>query len=273
VLGDLNAELIKLVRRPANWLLLVVALVLSQLFTYVIPYAGYKGGTTATVANQGLAAILPDRLVGNSIAGLPVFMGGIMVIVGVLAVGGEYGWETWKTVLTQGPSRLAVYAGKIGALALAALVFVLTMFLSGTGSTLLIAAAEHRSLALPSAGDLLLGVGAGWLMAAVWTAFGVLLAVLLRGVALAVGLGLVWLLAVQNLITLLAAPLLGWVDQAQKGLPGPNAGALAGALGSAPDTPGVNDLVGGGQAALVLALYLVGFLAVGGALLRRRDIV
>lgn len=271
--GDFSAEVIKLVKRPANWLLLAVAMVLGLLFTYVVPYAGFKGATTNATGGRGLAAMLPANLVGNSVAGLPVFMGAIMVIVGVLAVGGEYGWNTWKTVLTQGPSRLAVFAGKVGALAVAALSFVVAFFAVGVAASMVIASLEDQSLALPSAGDLLVGVGAGWLMAGCWTAFGVLLAVLLRGVALAVGLGLVWLLAVQNLITLLAAPLLPWVAQAQKGLPGPNAGALAAALGSATDTPGVEAIVGGAQAALVLAVYLVGFLAVGGALLRRRDIL
>jgi ABC-2 type transport system permease protein len=106
-----------------------------------------------------------------------------------------------------------------------------------------------------------------------WAAFGVLLAVLLRGVALALGLGLVWLLAVQNQLALLAAPMLDWVAQAQKAMPGPNAGALAAALGSTPDTPGVDAVVGGGQAALVVAAYLAGFLAVAAAVLRRRDIL
>src|SRR6266511_2704133 len=217
--GNFSAEMIKLVKRPANWLLFAVAIVLGLLFTYVIPYAGYAAGTGGPTADRGLAALVPAQLVGNSIAGLPVFLGAIMVILGVLAVGGEYGWETWKTVLTQGPSRLAVYAGKLAALAVAAL------------------------------------------------------AVLLRGVALALGLGLVWLLAVQNLLALLAAPLLDWVAQGQKGLPGPNAGALAAALGSAPDTPGVDAVVGGGQSALVVAAYLAGFLALGAVVLRRRDIL
>src|SRR2546430_6550551 len=101
----------KLVKRPANWLLLAVALGLALLFTYVIPYAGYKGGTTGPTAGRGLVAVLPAKLVGNSIGGLPVFLGAIMVIMGVLAVGSEYGFQTWKTVLTQGPSRLAVHAG------------------------------------------------------------------------------------------------------------------------------------------------------------------
>jgi ABC-2 type transport system permease protein len=273
VWSDFSAEMIKLVRRPANWLLLAVALVLGLLFTYVIPYAGYKGGTGGPTAGRSLAAVLPAQLVGNSIAGLPVFLGAIMVIIGVLAVGGEYGWGTWKTVLTQRPSRLAVYAGKLGALVVAALAVVLALFAVGIGASLLIASAENQSMALPSAGDLAVGVAAGWLIAAMWTAFGVLLAVLLRGVALALGLGLVWLLAVQNLLAALAAPLLDWVAQAQKGLPGPNAGALAAALGSAPDTPGVEPLVGGGQAALVIAVYLLGFLAGGAVVLRRRDIL
>jgi ABC-type transport system involved in multi-copper enzyme maturation permease subunit len=267
------AELIKLVKRPANWLLLAVALVLSLLFTYVIPYAGYAGGTGGPTADRGLAALLPAKLVGNAVGGLPVFLGAIMVIFGVLAVGGEYGWDTWKTVLTQGPSRLSVYAGKLAALALASLAVVVALFLMGTGASMLIASVENQPLTLPSAGDLLIGLGAGWLMAAMWTAFGVVLAVLLRGVALAIGLGLVWLLAVQNLLALLAAPLLDWVAQAQKGLPGPNAGALAAALGSARDTPGVDALVGGGQAALVIAAYLAGFAALGAAVLRRRDIL
>jgi ABC-2 type transport system permease protein len=272
-MGNVQAELIKMVKRPANWLLLAVAALLGLLFTYVIPYAGYRGGTDGPTADRGLAAVLPDQLVGNSVAGLPVFLGAIMVIVGVLAVGGEYGWETWKTVLTQGPSRLAVFGGKLAALAVAALVVVLTLFALGAVASALIAAVEGRPLDWPSVAALARGIGAGWLMAAMWTAFGVLLAVLLRGVALAIGLGLVWLLAVQNLLALLAAPLLDWVAQAQKGLPGPNAGSLAAALGSAGDTPGVESVVGGGPAALVVAAYLVGFVVVSAAVLRRRDIL
>ncbi|MFI5896224.1 ABC transporter permease [Actinoplanes sp. NPDC051513] len=272
--GNVTAELFKLVKRPANWLLLAVALVLGLLFTYVIPYAGYRGGTGGPTADRGLAAVVPAQLVGNSVAGLPVFLGAILVILGVLAVGSEYGWDTWKTVLTLGPSRLAVYAGKLAALAVAALAFVVALFAAGAGASLVIAAVEDQPMAWPSIGELAAGLGGGWLIAAMWTAFGVVLAVLLRGVALALGLGLVWLLAVQNLLAGLAAPLVDWIAQAQKGLPGPNAGALAAALGSSPDTPGVDATVGGGgQAALIVAAYLVGFLAAGALVLRRRDIL
>ena len=80
------------------------------------------------------------------------------------------------------------------------------------------------------------------------------------------------MLAAENLLAVVAAPLLDWVAQAQKGLPGPNAGSLVAALGAPGDTPGVAATVGAGQAALVLAGYLVAFVLLGGLLLHRRDI-
>ncbi len=270
---DIRAEARKLVRRPAIWTLLVVALLLSLTFTYLVPYAGYAGGTGGPRAERGLAALLPDRLVGNSVAGLPVFLGALMLILGVLTVGGDYAWGTWKTVLTHNPSRLGVYAAKLVVACLAALAGVLAVLAAGAVTSAAIAAAEDRPLDWPGVGDLLAGIGGGWLIAAMWTVLGTLLAVALRGVVLPVGLGLVWLLAVQNLLSLIAAPLLDGVAQAQKALPGPNAGSLVAALGAGADTPGVDAVVGGAQAAVVVAAYLLVFAAAGGVLLRRRDIL
>ncbi|MGW5672476.1 ABC transporter permease [Micromonospora sp. NPDC003776] len=267
-----RAETIKLVRRPASWLLLAIAVALALIFTYLFPYASIAGGTDGPNTDRTLPMLLPDHLVGNSLGGLPVFLGSIVLILGVLTVGGEYGWATWKTVLTQGPSRLEVYAGKLLALAAAALAVVLAVFAVGAVASALIAVAEAQPVRWPGPGDLLTGIGAGWLIAAMWAMLGAVLAVALRAVALPVGLGLVWMLAVQNLLAAIAAPLLHWVAQAQKGLPGPNAGSLAAALGAPGDTPGVVGTVGGGQAAVVVAAYLIAFAAVGAVLLRRRDI-
>lgn len=272
--GSTRAEITKLVRRPASWLLLAVAVVLSLTFTYLVPYAGNAGAAEGVpAADRGLAETLPDQLVGNSIGGLPVFAGAIVLILGVLAVGGEYGWGTWKTVLTQGPSRLTVYAGKLAALSVAALVLVLSLFAAGAVTSALIAAAEGAPMNWPSFVDLAGGVGAGWLMAMMWTGLGVLLAVALRGVAMPIGLGLVWLMAVQNLLSGIAAPLLDWVAELQEWLPGPNAGSLAAGLGSSTNAPGVAALVGDGHAVAVMAAYLIVFVGAGALLLRRRDIV
>ena len=269
----LRAETLKLARRPATWALLAIAVGLSLTFTYLIPYAGYAGGTDGPRAERGLEALLPDRLVGNSIGGLPVFLGALMLILGVLTVGSEYQWGTWKTVLTQTPNRSLVYAAKLVTLCLSALTGLLVITATGAIASAVIAVAEDRTLTWPRLPDLLTGIGAGWLIAAMWTVLGALLGVALRGVALPVGLGLVWLLAVQNLLALIAAPLLDWVAQLQKALPGPNAGSLVAALGAGTDTPGVAATVGGTQAALVLGAYLVTFAVLGGVLLRHRDIL
>lgn len=269
----IRAEGRKLLRRAGVWTLLAVALTLSLTFTYLVPYAGHAAGTAGPRAERGLDALLPGQVVGNSIGGLPVFLGALMLILGVLAVGGEYTWGTWKTVLSQDPSRLRVYAAKLVVSCLAALAGVLAVFAAGAVTSAVIAVAEDRPLDWPGVGDLLAGAGAGWLIAAMWTVLGALLAVALRGVAMPVGLGLVWLLAVQNLLSLIAAPLLSGVATAQKGLPGPNAGSLVAALGATADTPGVAAVVGGRQAALVVAAYLVVFAAAGGAVLHRRDIL
>jgi ABC-type transport system involved in multi-copper enzyme maturation permease subunit len=274
MLGNVQAELIKASRRPASWLLLTVGVVLTLLFAYLIPYAGYAGGTEgAPNSDRGLPAMLPDRFIGNVIGGLPVFVGALALIFGVLVVGSEYGSETWKTVLAQGPSRMKVYAAKLVAIAAGVLGLVVALFGVSSAASAVVAAIEDQAMNWPPVSDVFVGIGAGWLVTMMWGFLGVLLAIALRGVALPIGLGLVWLLAVQNLLAAIAAPLVDWIAETQKGLPGPNAGSLAASLGAARDTPGVAELVGGGQATLVLTAYLLVFAAVGGWLLSRRDIL
>ncbi|MEV7092618.1 ABC transporter permease [Amycolatopsis sp. NPDC051045] len=267
MLRDIRAELTKQSRRPASWLLLAVAVVLTLTFGYAIPYAGLSG---APGTGRGLGAMLPDAFVGSALGGLPIFVGALALIFGVLVAGSEYGYGTWKTVLVQHPSRVAVYSAKLVTVALGALAAVLALFLTTAGASALVAALEGQVPSWPSGTGIALGLGAGWLVTTMWGALGVLLAIGLRSVALPIGLGLVWLLAVQNLLASIAAPLLDWVDRLQKVLPGPNAGALAAAFGAS--APGVERVVGSGQATAVLAGYLVVFGVLGGWLLHRRDI-
>ena len=274
MLGNVHAELTKMFRRPATWLLIAVAFVLSTTFAYLVPYAGFAGGTEGPPnSDRGLASTLPDQLVGNSIGGSPVFVGALALILGVLVVGGEYAWGTWKTVLGQGVSRVMVYVAKLVAVAVCALSMTLSCFAAGAVASPIIATLEDQQINWPGIGDLIVGVGAGWLVTMMWATLGVLLAITFRAVALPVGLGLVWLLAVQNLVASLAAPLIDWVADLQTLLPGPNAGSLVASLGANPTTPGVAEMVGSGQAALVVGGYLVAFAAVGGWLLYRRDII
>jgi len=273
-MSDIRAELAKLLRRPASWLLLGVAVTLGLLFNYVVPYLGYAGGVGAMpTSERGLRNALPENLVGNSVAGSPVFVGALALVLGVLAVGSEYAWSTWKTVLSQGTSRVRLYVAKVVAVVTATLVTTLCIFGTGAAAAMSIATAEDMPVDWPAPSELVVGVAGGWLVTSMWATFGVLLAVLLRSVALPVGLGLVWVLAVQNLVATLAAPLIDWVADLQRYLPGPNAGSLVASLGAGADTPGVAEIVEGGQAALVVGGYTALFVVLGGWMLVRRDIM
>jgi ABC-2 type transport system permease protein len=120
------------------------------------------------------------------------------------------------------------------------------------------------------------GLGAGLLIGGMWTAAGVLLGTLTRGPALAVGLGLVWSLVVENLLRGVAS-LLGPVEAVTRLLPGTAAGSLAGAIGAAPQTapggtPGVTTILSGTTALVLLVAYLVVFSALSARLTARRDL-
>ncbi len=274
MLHSYRAELFKLRKRPAVWVVFGVWLLLMLLFTYLFPYLGYRSAKSAVEAQRLLVALLPSHLPGQGLIGYAVWGGSLIVVLGALSLGSEYGWGTVKTMLSNGPGRLTVFFGQVAALFTALAGLVLVAFACSGLASVLIAVSAHASLAGPSAGALARSVVAGWLILAMWCLFGVTLAALIRGTALSVGLGLVWVLAVENLIRA-TAPLLSVMASIEKALPGVNAGSLVAALGASPagtTADGVAAVVSGGQALLVVALYFVLFAAAGALLLRRRDV-
>ncbi len=269
---DTRAELIVQLRRPANWLLLATAVALTATFAYVIPYAGYRAGSDNAPNARPLTQMLPSEFAGAAIGGLPVFVGALALIFGVLVAGSDYAWNTWKTLLVQQPSRGTVFAGKVSTIAAGTLVLVLVLLGVCAAASLAVAGIENAEVALPPAQDIVGNLAAGWLIAFMWGMLGVALAISLRAVALPVGIGLVWMLAIQNLITALAAPLLDWVDAAQEWLPGPAAGSLVATLGAGRGTPGVAELSSQSQSVGVLVAYLTIFTITAAVLLKRRDL-
>jgi ABC-type transport system involved in multi-copper enzyme maturation permease subunit len=279
--GSYRAELLKLRKWPAMWILAAVLLVLSQVFGYVIPYVAYRsGGGSGFAAGetpaQLLADLLPGRLVPNTLGGFPLFAGAIALIIGALVAASEYGWGTLKTILAQRPRRRSLLAGKLGSMATAILALVLTLFAVNALWSWVIAATEGMPADWPSVLDLGRGIGAGWLILGMWSLVGALLGIVFRSTSLAVGLGLVWALAVENLVRGFAG-VLGFLDAFQRGLPGVNAGSLVAALGAATldqpgGTPGVTAVVTGPQALVVLSAYVVVLTLVAVVALQRQDV-
>jgi ABC-2 type transport system permease protein len=274
MLRSYRAELIKLRKRPAVWVVFAVWLLLMLLFTYLFPYLGYRSAKSAVEAQRLLADLLPSNLPGQGLTGYAVWGGSLIVVLGALSLGSEYGWGTLKTMLSNRPGRLTVFFAQIAALFTGLAGLVIVAFACSGLASVLIATSAHASLAGPSALSLARSVVAGWLILAMWCLFGVALATLIRGTALSIGLGLVWVLAVENLVRATAA-LLPVMASIEKVLPGVNAGSLVAALGApaaGTSADGVDAVVGGGQALLVVALYFALFAAGGALLLRRRDV-
>ena len=269
--GSIAAELFVLRKRTSTWILLGLWGLLATLFSYVLPYAG-------EVTRTSLAQLLPQGLVGNLAGSFPFFGGVFALMLGVLSVGSEYGWGTLRTLFVQRPGRLRMLAAKLAALALGLVPFVLLVFIAGAASSNVIAQLEDAAVTWPSPWLLIRALGAGWLILAVWAALGVLLAVVSRGTALAIGIGILYALVIEGLLSAFAdgVSVLGAiVDFFLR----TNGYSLVRALGTpaeaiADNGPGSfsGPYVGTGEALLVLAAYMVVALVLSAALLRRRDV-
>jgi ABC-type transport system involved in multi-copper enzyme maturation permease subunit len=275
--NNIVAELLLLRRRASTWILLAIWTALSALFLYVLPYLTYRNGTGGP-PGVPLSMLLPQRMVDNLSGSFPFYGGAIVLILGVLSLGSEYGWGTLKTLFTQGPGRLQIFAAKMVALAIALVPFVLTVFVVGVVGSATVANIEHAAVAWPASSLLLELFLLGWLILAVWTLFGVLLAVLSRGTALAIGVGLIWALVVEGLLSAFASELT-FLQPIVKVLLRASAASALRPLSSSAVTvvsrgPGAfaGPYIGGQAALLVLGVYIVAFLLVSGAVLSRRDV-
>lgn len=283
MIASFVAELTKLGKRPAIWIVAAVWLTLSLVFGYVFPYLNYRGtpsgpsaGNQAEISERVLSEALPAGLVSAAIQGFPMFAGALAMLVGVLATGSEYGWGTVKILLTSGPSRTSMLLGKLFALTAVMLLLVLATFTIDALASLLVASLTDRPVRWPPLGDLATGAGVGWLVVTMWCQAGAFLGTVVRGTALAAGIGLIWALAIENLLRTFGA-IVDVVDVVQRFMPGTAAGALAAALdvgeqGEPGGTPGVTDVLSGGSAALVVTGYLVVFVTVSAILVHRRDV-
>jgi ABC-2 type transport system permease protein len=280
MLGSYRAEILKLRKRSAVWVLFGAGLVLSLIFGYLLPYLGYATGddnpqTNGVPRAEILRGMLPERVIDNTIGGYPIFAGALALVLGAIVIGGEYTWGTLKTVLTQRPRRLTILGAQFLALATMIALWVLGIFAACALCSVGIAAAEDGSTSWPSAGNLLQGLAGGWLVLMMWCLAGAVLAVAFRNVALPIGLGVVWILGIETLLAGVVSSLLPGLKWLANLLPGTNAGSLVFAvtgMAASDAPPGVRDAVSGDRALLTLLAYCAVFAALAAWTTTRRDV-
>ena len=276
--GIFKAEWLKLHKRPAIRSIVAIWLALVLLLGYLLPYLVFKNPPPGRVgARFASAALLPSLLPANLVHWfVPTLssLGGTLILVLAALVGGsEFGWSTLTTILTQRPGRLSVFTGKLLAIAVLLVLFVVLGYVAAAIGSLIVALLQHATVTWPPAADLARSAGAMFLIFAAWTAFGLGLAVLFRGTALAIGLGLAYALVIDRLVAAFSA-INDIVKAVSQGLLGANASALvdpfrATAVG---EGTGAGAIAGPGQAAIVLSAYIVVFVVLAGLLLQRRDV-
>ena len=113
-------------------------------------------------AQQFLPTLYPENFLSQV---LGLFSGGLgtglTLVLGALAVGSEYGWETFKLVLTQKPGRLSYFGGKLLSLALVIAVFTLISFAVGAVCSYVVATLQDGTIEWPSFVETLKALGAG----------------------------------------------------------------------------------------------------------------
>lgn len=274
--GALHAELLSTRKRPAVWVIGAAWTFMATAFGMVVPYIVYLAvkGTSPADREKLISGLLPDQFVSSTVSLYPMFGSALMLIFGVVVTGGDYRWGTWGTLLVQRSGRTATVLGKSAATAVALLCITLTVTSVTAPASALIATAADRPQHWPGAATVLGGIGAAWLVSMAAAGLGTLLAILFRSTGAAIGVGLVWLLAVENLISGIAGALPA-LTPLQRLLISPNGGSPAGALAPAgaakSSIPGLVSVSGPLAAGLVLAGYVLVCLGLSTLIITRRD--
>lgn len=277
IVAAFRAEVLKLRKRPGTVILLAtmagVVLLLGYVLLYVVATQTPDDQLQGLDTSELLAVLRPSSL-PIQVVGMLVGPGSaIALILGALAFGAEYNWRTIATIAVQGPPRLPLVIGRILAVLTAGLVLVVAGFAGGVMGTTVVALLEQGDTAPPAAADVLTAFGVGALGVGLWAAIGMCLATVLRSTAWAIGLGLLYSLAIESVVSLLQIP--GRVgDVVARALIGNNLTALvldvAPAGAASLGAPSVT--IEPGQAVGVLVMYLATALIVSAAVFIRRDI-
>lgn len=273
MIGSIKAEWRKFVRRPALWWL---AAFIVAIVAVVYAFSWIAANTSGAATNPGVAqlkaGLYPNNFPGQVLAAESLVGSALMLVLGALIVGSEYGWGSFKTVYSQGPGRWEVLGGQITAMSALNVLVVIGVFVVGAVSSLVLATVAGAAVTWPSAVVVLKAAGATWLVFEVWMLFGMFVAYALRQSALAIGLGLAYMLAVENIaFRTLAGLHLNWISELEKYMVGQNTSALSsslssGSLGSIPSSIGL------GHALVVIVAYMVAFVVVSALIVRQREI-
>ena len=282
IFAAIRAEWFKAVRRPAMWITIVLLLAVSVGLEYILVYvvATHPPPSSSNLGDtfKNLRLDLyPDALIRKSLANAVGLYGIFPLIVGVLVQGSEFAWGTVKTVYVQRPGRVGIVVGQLVAIALLTLLTAIALFAVNAGAAYLLARIDSVNATWLAAGDLIKGVAAAWLIFCFLAVVGYGLATAFRQSALAIGLGIGYVLLIENLVFGLLVNLGDTFKHIHELFPVANATYLQLAFGAERAAAGgsagpVAPPVDATHSVTALVLWLLGIVVASGVLVRVRDI-
>lgn len=270
MIATIKAELRKTVHRPA---FRVVAVLLPLIVVGVYGADYYSALHPTGRGPSSLPILYPHEFV-NFIIGAAFPLGAAMAIVlGALAMGSEFSWTTFKTLLTQRPGRLAGLTGRYLTFLACMLVFALVLFVMAAACSVVIALLEGHVIEWPGMADIVKGLGAVWLTLALYGGFGMLLGLVFRQAAVALGAGLIYVAMVQSILIRFLESIdngqykwiTDWFDEQ-------NVQSLLQTFTSPAFGHAAVPAVSSTHAILVIVTYLTAFIAITALIFKRRDV-
>jgi ABC-type transport system involved in multi-copper enzyme maturation permease subunit len=275
----LHAAWSALIRRRAVWVVVAAWLAQAIGFGIGMNYVFYRQ-VAADPAQADTAATWRAGLLTGALdtfaAGSLTFYGTAMaVVLGALVIGSEYTSRTVTLLYTQGPGRVATLGAQL--VALTGLLGVMTAltFAADYAGLAVIAGIEGWPVTAPAAGATAVSFLTAWLTATAYGLVGATLALVTRNAVGALAVGLVWTLAAENALVLIAGQVAVLKPLTHVTL-SVAASNLAIARGCDPWWPisAYTEVTArqGWLAAGVLAAWCAAAVAVALSLIRRRDI-
>ena len=281
----LRSETFRLRRRWMPWVLLLL-IVLAGVGLYLLVYAGAQASLqaersgavpvqpgTEEAMNDLLRQMRPANVQGFGVS-LVSGIGSVMLIVFAAShVGTEFGWGTLRTLLAHGAGRASFLGAKLLSIAGFGVLFIFVGMLAAIAGSFIattIAAGDTSGL---DPGAIAQSAAKAYYTFLPYMALAALIAVWSRSAGAGIAAGLVLYFAEGLIAGLLVQLNREWANIVNYGL-SRNVTALtrdAAATGVTQDPTAV-ALPGEGQAALVLAVYTLVFVALAFWRLRTRDI-
>jgi ABC-type transport system involved in multi-copper enzyme maturation permease subunit len=199
-----RAEWLKLRKRPGVRILTFTLAAIIMLFGYVLIYLAITQAPSQAVAvldpDVARETLVPANLASEVLRMVAVLGVVFGLILGAVAVGSEYGWQTVKTIVTQRPGRVALIVGRAVALLGMCVLFAVVAFAAGAAGTAVVSLLEPIDRTLPLAGDVATAFGVSVLIFSVWCTLGACFATLFRGTGWSIGIGLLYAFVLEYLV-------------------------------------------------------------------------